>query len=131
MYEDSSSSKWSISYFTVNFLLRNNKYTCIHLSIRYITNHNCNPTVTASALQEARLSFPSGHSSYSTYAFVFLFVSLSILGVSGFPGSCVPRDGEPAWISRPRCSKARVPMNPEPTVEFASPGGFRGTGIQT
>jgi membrane-associated phospholipid phosphatase len=87
MYEDRSSRKWSISYFTVNFLLRNNKYTCIHLSIRYITNHNCNPTVTASALQEARLSFPSGHSSYSTYAFVFLFVSVSILGVSGFPGS--------------------------------------------
>jgi membrane-associated phospholipid phosphatase len=92
MYEDRSSRKWSISYFTVNFLLRNNKYTCIHLSIRYITNHNCNATVTASALQEARLSFPSGHSSYSTYAFVFLFVSVSILGVSGFR---FPQNGNP------------------------------------
>ncbi|CAF1425527.1 unnamed protein product [Adineta steineri] len=40
----------------------------------YITDHNCNSTATATQLQEARLSFPSGHSSYSTYAFVFLFV---------------------------------------------------------
>ena len=37
-------------------------------------------------------------------------------------GSCVPKNGEPAFIFRPGCFKARVPMNPEPTVEFAFPG---------
>ena len=38
-------------------------------------NHSCNPNVSILDLQEAKLSFPSGHSSYSTYAFMFLFVS--------------------------------------------------------
>ena len=42
---------------------------------QYITNHNCNSSATELELQEAKLSFPSGHSSYSTYAFVFLFVN--------------------------------------------------------
>ncbi|CAF3290214.1 unnamed protein product [Rotaria socialis] len=41
---------------------------------QYITNHNCNATVLEKDLREARLSFPSGHASYSTFAFVFLFV---------------------------------------------------------
>ncbi|CAM4762196.1 unnamed protein product [Rotaria magnacalcarata] len=41
---------------------------------QYITNHNCNPAASEHDLQEAKLSFPSGHSSYSTYAFIFLFV---------------------------------------------------------
>jgi len=41
---------------------------------QYIMNHNCNSTASDVALQEAKLSFPSGHSSYSTYAFTFLFV---------------------------------------------------------
>lgn len=42
---------------------------------QYVLEHNCNPSVSEHDLQEARLSFPSGHSSYSTYAFMFLFVS--------------------------------------------------------
>ncbi|CAF3684099.1 unnamed protein product [Rotaria sp. Silwood1] len=41
---------------------------------QYITNHYCNSTAPTKDLQEARLSFPSGHASYSTYAFIFLFV---------------------------------------------------------
>ncbi|UJR14854.1 hypothetical protein I4U23_001839 [Adineta vaga] len=41
---------------------------------QYILDHHCNTTASESELQEAKLSFPSGHSSYSTYAFVFLFV---------------------------------------------------------
>lgn len=41
---------------------------------QYIMEHNCNTTATYVELREAQLSFPSGHSSYSTYAFVFLFV---------------------------------------------------------
>lgn len=41
---------------------------------QYITDHQCNSTGTQSELREAKLSFPSGHSSYATYAFVFLFV---------------------------------------------------------
>ncbi|CAF1328146.1 unnamed protein product [Adineta ricciae] len=41
---------------------------------QYITNHYCNSSASELELQEAKLSFPSGHSSYSTYAFVFLFV---------------------------------------------------------
>jgi len=41
---------------------------------QYVEDHYCNATVTDTELQEAKLSFPSGHSSYSTYAFVFLFV---------------------------------------------------------
>ncbi|CAF3466850.1 unnamed protein product [Rotaria socialis] len=41
---------------------------------QYITNHRCNPAASEHDLQEAKLSFPSGHSSYSTYAFIFLFV---------------------------------------------------------
>ncbi|CAF4095797.1 unnamed protein product [Rotaria sp. Silwood2] len=41
---------------------------------QYVTNHYCNSTASSRDLQEARLSFPSGHASYSTYAFVFLFV---------------------------------------------------------
>ncbi len=45
---------------------------------QYILNHNCNPSVSERDLQEARLSFPSGHSSFSTYAFIFLFVNIMI-----------------------------------------------------
>ncbi|CAF3897689.1 unnamed protein product [Rotaria sordida] len=41
---------------------------------QYITNHRCDSTAPARDIQEAKLSFPSGHASYSTYAFVFLFV---------------------------------------------------------
>ncbi|CAF1052227.1 unnamed protein product [Rotaria sordida] len=41
---------------------------------QYIMDHNCNTSVSEHDLREARLSFPSGHSSYSTYAFIFLFV---------------------------------------------------------
>jgi len=43
---------------------------------QYIINHNCNSSASDLELQEARLSFPSGHSSYSTYAFIFLFVNI-------------------------------------------------------
>lgn len=46
------------------------------LFVRYITDHQCNSTGTQSELREAKLSFPSGHSSYATYAFVFLFVNI-------------------------------------------------------
>ena len=45
---------------------------------QYIINHRCSSSATETELKEARLSFPSGHSSYSTFAFVFLFVSLII-----------------------------------------------------
>ncbi|CAF3707388.1 unnamed protein product [Rotaria sp. Silwood1] len=41
---------------------------------QYIMDHYCNSSVSDKDLQEAKLSFPSGHSSYSTYAFIFLFV---------------------------------------------------------
>lgn len=41
---------------------------------QYITDHHCNTTATDVELREAKLSFPSGHSSYATYAFIFLFV---------------------------------------------------------
>ncbi|UJR31856.1 hypothetical protein I4U23_019331 [Adineta vaga] len=41
---------------------------------QYVINHNCNSSASEIDLQEAKLSFPSGHSSYSTYAFIFLFV---------------------------------------------------------
>ncbi|CAF3306139.1 unnamed protein product [Rotaria sp. Silwood2] len=41
---------------------------------QYIMDHNCNTSAADHDLQEAKLSFPSGHSSYSTYAFTFLFV---------------------------------------------------------
>jgi len=41
---------------------------------QYILDHNCNSSAAERDLQEAKLSFPSGHSSYSTYAFIFLFV---------------------------------------------------------
>ncbi|CAF0767411.1 unnamed protein product [Adineta steineri] len=41
---------------------------------QYILDHNCNSTFTPIELREAKLSFPSGHSSYSTFAFIFLFV---------------------------------------------------------
>ncbi|CAF1099494.1 unnamed protein product [Adineta ricciae] len=41
---------------------------------QYVIDHHCNTTASATQLQEAKLSFPSGHSSYSTFAFVFLFV---------------------------------------------------------
>ncbi len=44
---------------------------------QYIIDHNCNTTASAIDLQEAKLSFPSGHSSYSTYAFMFLFVNIT------------------------------------------------------
>ncbi len=43
---------------------------------QYIINHNCDSSASEIQLQEAKLSFPSGHSSYSTYAFVFLFVNI-------------------------------------------------------
>jgi phosphatidate phosphatase len=43
---------------------------------QYILNHNCNSSASDRDLQEARLSFPSGHSSFSTYAFFFLFVNI-------------------------------------------------------
>jgi hypothetical protein len=54
-----------------------------------------------------------------TYCY-YLFAEISY----GFPCSCVPRNGEPAWISRPRGFIALVPKsrNPEPIVEFAVPG---------
>jgi hypothetical protein len=51
-----------------------NRYT--DLFHRYIINHDCNSTASAADLTEAKLSFPSGHSSYSTYAFVFLVVRI-------------------------------------------------------
>ncbi|CAF0823964.1 unnamed protein product [Didymodactylos carnosus] len=41
---------------------------------QYIWDHQCNPNVSLSILQEARLSFPSGHSSFATFSFIFLFV---------------------------------------------------------
>jgi len=43
---------------------------------QYIINHNCNSSASEIDQQEAKLSFPSGHSSYSTYAFIFLFVNI-------------------------------------------------------
>lgn len=43
---------------------------------QYIIDHNCNSSAEEVDLQEAKLSFPSGHSSYSTYAFIFLFVRI-------------------------------------------------------
>ncbi len=73
MYKERDYRKWSIEYFSVNFSYELNR--SIVLFVRYVENHNCNSTASATALQEAKLSFPSGHSSYSTYAFVFLFVS--------------------------------------------------------
>lgn len=65
--------KWFISEFL--FTRRKTDSLKLFFSHRYVTEHNCTSTATESQLQEARLSFPSGHSSFSTYAFVFLFVS--------------------------------------------------------
>jgi hypothetical protein len=49
------------------------------------------------------------------------FLAASNLQRSGFPGSFVPRNCEPAWIPRPDVPKPgfQASMIPEPTVEFA------------
>ncbi|XP_058791354.1 putative phosphatidate phosphatase [Phymastichus coffea] len=45
---------------------------------RYIEDFSCDPTVPARYLKELRLSFPSGHSSFSAYTMIYLALYLQL-----------------------------------------------------
>ncbi|XP_031370616.1 putative phosphatidate phosphatase isoform X2 [Apis dorsata] len=45
---------------------------------RYIENYSCNQNISKSLLKEIRLSFPSGHSSFSAYTMIYLAMYLQL-----------------------------------------------------
>ena len=78
-------------------------YSSMNCTTTYGTNVIYNPIDTsgsfcqnsvASAVQEARVSFPSGHSSYSTYCMLFLIIYLDLLHISlvKLSGSIITRN---------------------------------------
>lgn len=45
---------------------------------RYIENYSCSQNISKSLLKEIRLSFPSGHSSFSAYTMIYLAIYLQL-----------------------------------------------------
>jgi len=58
--------------------------------------------------------------------------SMTATGMIHIRGVGVPGNGKLAWISRPRCSKARVPGSHKPGIHNrVCVPGFQGTGTRT